>query len=449
MQKIDVAIIGAGTAGLTARREVMKKTDSYLVFDPGPLGTTCARVGCMPSKALIQVAQDFSSRKRFEKEGILGQSHLSIDPERVMKFVRELRDFFVSSTIKPMKNWEKKFVSSRVKFLNPHQLQDDSGKIYEFKEAILACGTRPRRIETSSKAFLTTDEIFEIEELTKRLAVIGTGVIGLELGQAFQDLGVQVHFFTHSKHKKIGPFLDPVTLNCCDEIFRKKLSFQVFCENNNWDQYDCVLEAVGRESLLSEMNLQATGVTLDERGRAQYDEATLQLKDASHLFLAGDCTGERMILHEAADEGRIAGLNVLQPKPQGYCRRTPLTIVFSHPQMALVGCSYEKLPPNHFVGEVSFAQQGRSRIKGENEGILRIYGAQSGQILGAEMIGPVAENISHFLASFVAQKLTVQEALFLPFYHPVVEEGVRTALRDLKQKIPSQVNLFEIPKFHN
>ena len=95
MKKVDVIIIGAGTAGLSARREIEKQTENYLVIDDGPLGTTCARVGCMPSKVLIQVAEDYHRRLSLEEEGINGASHLSIDGHKVMEHVRKLRDRFV------------------------------------------------------------------------------------------------------------------------------------------------------------------------------------------------------------------------------------------------------------------------------------------------------------------------------------------------------------------
>ena len=95
MEMLDVIIIGAGTAGLSARREVEKKTKSYIVIDDGPLGTTCARVGCMPSKVLIQVANDFDRRRSLAEEGILGGDKLTLDGKLVMNHVRKLRDRFV------------------------------------------------------------------------------------------------------------------------------------------------------------------------------------------------------------------------------------------------------------------------------------------------------------------------------------------------------------------
>ena len=105
MKKLDVVIIGAGTAGLSARREIEKKTDSYIVIDDGPLGTTCARVGCMPSKVLIQVADDYHRRLSLAEEGINGASTLSLDGKKVMQHVRKLRDRFVRGVMGGMDEW--------------------------------------------------------------------------------------------------------------------------------------------------------------------------------------------------------------------------------------------------------------------------------------------------------------------------------------------------------
>ena len=94
-KQVDVAIIGAGSAGLYAVGQVKRETDSYVLIDGGELGTTCARVGCMPSKALIQIAEDFHRRKLFNREGIEGADAMGVAGEDVMEHVQDMRDIFV------------------------------------------------------------------------------------------------------------------------------------------------------------------------------------------------------------------------------------------------------------------------------------------------------------------------------------------------------------------
>jgi dihydrolipoamide dehydrogenase len=156
------------------------------------------------------------------------------------------------------------------------------------------------------------------------------------------------------------------------------------------------------------------------------------------VFLAGDVTGERALLHEAADEGRIAGYNAARfPDVIAHHRRVPLSVVFSDPNIAIVGARYADLDPDHVaVGEVSYTDQGRARVMGRNAGLVRIYALrESGLLVGAEMFGPRVEHTAHLLAWVIQQGLTVDRTLELPFYHPVIEEGIRTALRDLAARL--------------
>jgi len=157
--------------------------------------------------------------------------------------------------------------------------------------------------------------------------------------------------------------------------------------------------------------------------------------------MAGDASNDVPLLHEAADQGRIAGENAGRyPDIRSGLRRTPLAVVFTDPQVASVGLNLEQLN-QHFkgrfaVGLVSFEDQGRSRVMLRNKGILKVYAEHgSGLFLGAEMFGPAAEHIGHLLAWAAQQRMTVSAMLDMPFYHPVIEEGLRTALRDLNHKL--------------
>jgi dihydrolipoamide dehydrogenase len=144
------------------------------------------------------------------------------------------------------------------------------------------------------------------------------------------------------------------------------------------------------------------------------------------------------ILHEAADEGRIAGENAARyPDVRRGLRRAGLGVVFVDPQIAIVGGGYVSIRDiAHVTGEVSFEDQGRSRVMLRNQGLLHVYAeVGTGLFLGAEMIGPDAEHIGHLLAWALQMNMTVAQMLDMPFYHPVVEEGLRTALRDAQAKL--------------
>src|SRR5690606_25266164 len=124
--------------------------------------------------------------------------------------------------------------------------------------------------------------------------------------------------------------------------------------------------------------------------------------------------------------------------PVRLARRTPLAVVFSDPEIAAVGQRASELDPQAtLVGEVNYASQGRARTMQENRGLLRLYAARDdGRLLGAEMAAPAAEHMAHLLALAIGQGLTVQDLLRMPFYHPTLEEGLRTALRAIARQLP-------------
>ena len=185
---------------------------------------------------------------------------------------------------------------------------------------------------------------------------------------------------------------------------------------------------------------------MNERGVPVFDRFTLQCGNSA-IFIAGDASNDIPLLHEAADQGRIAGENAGRyPDIRPGLRRTPLAVVFTDPQVASVGFNLKQLNQQFkgrfAVGLVSFEDQGRSRVMLRNKGILKVYGEHgSGLFLGAEMFGPAAEHIGHLLAWAAQQRMTVSDMLEMPFYHPVIEEGLRTALRDLNHQ---QVHPFSL-----
>jgi len=167
-----------------------------------------------------------------------------------------------------------------------------------------------------------------------------------------------------------------------------------------------------------------------------FNPNTMQIGDLP-IFIAGDVTGDKAILHEAGDEGRIAGFNAVRDEPVAFRRRTPLAITFCDPNIATVGADWSELDPEKTaVGEVHFGPVGRALIMGKNRGLLRVYGdKQTGHLLGASMIAPKGENLAHELAWSIQLGLTVFDLLKMPFYHPVIEEALQAALYDLAGKV--------------
>jgi dihydrolipoamide dehydrogenase len=203
------------------------------------------------------------------------------------------------------------------------------------------------------------------------------------------------------------------------------------------ERFATVLIAAGRRPQLAGLNIDATGLRLDARGIPERDPETTQCGDLP-IFMAGDVSAYIPLLHEASDEGRIAGANAIRyPDVKAHIRREPLAITFTHPQAAAVGAHYTELDPSRVViGQVEFTRQGRALVSGTNQGILRVYADKTDcRLVGAEMLAPQAEHMAHLLAWVIQQNLTLEQILKLPVYHPVLEEGMRAALRDAAKQL--------------
>ncbi len=457
---VDVAVIGAGTAGLGAYRAAKVAGKRAVVIEGGPYGTTCARVGCMPSKLLIAAAEAAHTTHKWPEFGLRLEGKVAIDGQAAMGRVKRERDRFVGFVLKGVENIAADDkVRGYARFVDDHTLLVDDHTHITFSQVVVATGSWPSvpgMFRGAGDRVIVNDDIFEWDDLPASVAVFGSGVIGLELGQALHRLGVKVLMF--GKDHLVGPFSDPQVRAYATRAFQSEFYLDANAEirsitrtddghvairyvdlagQEREDTVEYLIAATGRTPNVRNLGLENTSLALDARGVPLFDRHTMQCGD-SHIFIAGDADNELPLLHEAADEGRIAGENAARyPDVQPGLRRTPLGIVFSDPQLAVVGARHTDLPASTFVtGEVSFEDQGRSRVMLRNQGLLHVYAdSVTGRLLGAEMIGPDAEHLGHLLAWAVQAQFTVAQALDMPFYHPVIEEGLRTALRDALAKL--------------
>lgn len=208
------------------------------------------------------------------------------------------------------------------------------------------------------------------------------------------------------------------------------------------EQVEVILPALGREPNLAGLDLLEAGATPDAQGRFAADGSTLRLPGTS-IFLAGDVHPDRPLMHEAADEGLIAARGALalldDRPPRPATRRTPLGIVFSDPDICSVGAPFDRLDPRSTViGSAEGAGNGRSRILHAESNLVRIYARRDdGLLLGASLLAEHGEHLAHQLAWAVQCGETARSLLEMPYYHPVVEEMLQSALKDAVWQIES------------
>lgn len=449
---LDVVIIGAGTAGLSALREVRQRTDDFVLVNDGPWGTTCARVGCMPSKALVEAANAFHRRHAFDAFGIRNADALQVDVPAVLDRVRALRDQFVAGVLESTRDLGERRIEGRAKLVAPDCVEV-AGRRLRARRIIVATGSTPvvpAPWRTLGDRVLTTDTLFEQRDLPARIAVVGMGPIGVEVAQALSRLGVTITAFGASE--RVAGLTDPVVNSALLSALRSEFAVHTgapavvsrsadgsirVSDGRHEVQVDAVLAALGRRPQLEGLGFDTLGVALDDDGLPRVDPTTMRVADLP-VFLAGDANRRVPLLHEAADEGHIAALVAMGAVVRRFRRRVPLLIVFCDPNVAIVGKRFGELDPSAvIVGESRFERQGRARMAQSNRGTLRIYAARGiGLVLGAEMCVPSGEHLAHLLALAIERTLTVHDLLRMPFYHPVLEEGLRSALRQLASQLP-------------
>lgn len=459
-RQVDVAIIGAGSAGLFALSQVRRKTDNFVLIDGGELGTTCARVGCMPSKVVIQVADDYHRRTIFEREGIDGAESLELDRPAIMEHVQDLRDVFVDRTLGVTDELDPEhLLDGYARFIDAHTLEVNGEQI-SAKSIVIATGTTPV-IPAAWQAFrediITTDEVFELEDLPASMAVIGLGSIGLELGQSFSRLGVDVTGVDVVENiaKLADPDVNklavetigkefPLWLGAAAELEKVDAGIKVSAGDNEVI-VDKVLASLGRSPNLADLGLENTGLELGSNGIPVYDPMTMQCGD-SHIYIAGDVNNDRALLHEAGHEGRVAGYNAVRQSSQRFKRKAMLGITFCDPNIAIVGEQLDELDASEIlIGEVAFAPVGRALIMGKNRGLLRVYvNKTDGLIRGAAMACVKGENLAHLLAWSIQQGMSVHDMLKMPFYHPVIEEALQAALYNVVGHIEKKEEVVEL-----
>jgi len=360
-----------------------------------------------------------------------------------------------------MPAWEDKFVKARAQIIDDNTVLVGDEKVKADK-IIIATGSTPIMPKAwlpYKEFFIDTNLFFEQEVLPDKVLVVGTGVIGLELGQALSRIGVDVTLV--NRGGLIGGLTDPVISKYATQKFAeefplftegvefskeqdgKQISVEMSGETHKFDQ---ILLAMGRSPNVNNIGLENLNIDLSNKGVPKINNQTMELIEKPHIYLPGDVNAQAPILHEAADEGKIAGFNAVHGN-KAFKRRVPLAVTFSEPNIALAGETFKSLTErkaNFVQGSVTFEGQGRSIVKLKEQGLLHVYVDKgTARILGVELQAPDGEHLAHLLAWAIQTELTVFQVLRLPFYHPVIQEGLRTALRDAAKQIDPDFNEIE------
>ena len=452
----DVAVIGAGTAGLVAEKTARDHGASTRLIDEAFAGTTCASVGCMPSKLLIAAADAAQAVRDAAQFGISATPQ--VDGVAVTRRLRRYRDTFVKGVTDSFARLPAgTCLQGHARFIAPAQLELDDGTRIKARAVVVATGSRPtlpQAFQAVEQRILTNQQIFELEDLPAAVGVIGSGPIGLELAQALARLGVRVEVFDRGDRLAGLPARVSAELH---RILATELPIHLgqsvraeYADDRRdgvrlaWDggaaQFDWLLVAAGRAPQLDALALDQAGLLLDAKGMPDIDRATLQCAGAP-VFIAGDANDLHPLLHEAADDGAVAGRNAASyPELRRARRSVPLAITFCRPVAAVIGKLPEPGDPDTVTGAADYARQGRAKVIGQAHGICELHGVRAdGKLTGAALCIPGGEHIAQQLAWAIADGLTASQLLDRPFYHPTLEEGLKTALRQICRQVVTPV----------
>ena len=445
----DVVVIGAGTAGLSAFDALSASGRSVILVEGGELGTMCTRVGCMPSKAVLLAAHRFHVARAVA--GPLGVDVSTRLWREALALRLPMVEHLASETIDKAGD---RLVRGHARFVDARTIDVDGLRI-DADAFVVAAGSRPvvpKAFAALGDRMMTTDDLFHAQSLPTRCGVVGLGPVGLEMSVALARFGIDV--VAADSGTTLGGATDPFIVGCAVERFRRDFELWLgdevgatlvddgvrFGSGDRSRVVDRVLVAPGRQPNVEGLDLERAGVEFDDDGHLRWDRATTRC-GKTRVFVAGDFSPDRPLLHEAVDEGALAAAAALasidgRAVDPGH-RRVPLAIVFSSPDIGVVGPRFIDLDPGETaIGYAGSAGNGRSRLMETDENCVRLYvDRATRRLVGATVFSVEGEHLAHLLAWAVAGDATVDALLERPFYHPTVEEMVQSALKDAVERL--------------
>ncbi len=406
----DVVVIGAGPGGYAAAFHAADLgLQVTLVDSREELGGVCLHAGCIPSKALLFVAQLLGEANRAQEFGI----HFG-DPEIDVRTLRNWKEGIVSQLSGGLSDLAKRrgvqFVQGSARFESSHSIGLEGGEISRitFKQAVIATGSRPMGIPgiaMKSDRVMDSTAGLKLEDVPKTLLVVGGGYIGLELGTVYASLGSQVTLveltdgllpgvdrdLVRPLGRRVQDLFAQIHLNTRVVAMEEtREGIEVKCEGETTEQqiFEKVLVSVGRQSNSDQLSLENTKVERDKKGAIQVDEQC-RTNDGG-IFAIGDVANQPMLAHKATREGKVVA-QVLAGQEAAFDSVAIPSVVFTDPEVAWCGLTETQAKSEGRrikVTRFPWAASGRAVTVGRTEGLTKIiFDPESGQVLGVGLVG--------------------------------------------------------------
>lgn len=462
MDHYDLIVIGSGPAGRRAAIQAAKFGKSVLVVERGRrVGGVSVHTGTIPSKTLRETALNLSG---WRERGFYGRSY-RVKQDISAEDLRARLHITLNHEIEVL---EHQFARNRVTTLkgdarftdkNSIDVEGEAGETFHFSadKFLIAVGTKPFRpdyIPFDGKYVLDSDEILDITELPRSIAVIGAGVIGIEYATIFSALDVHVTLI--EPRDTMLDFIDNELVADFTHELRDRgivLRFgskvekvvnggggrcEIHLEGGRCVRSNVVLFAAGRMGATTSLNLEACGLSNDHRGRLKVDPMTFQT-EASHIFAAGDVIGFPSLASTSMEQGRIAACHALGEAAYDPPEYFPYGI-YAVPEISTVGMTEENVRERGIAyecGVARFRETSRGHIMGLNSGMLKmIFSLKTRRLLGCHIVGEGATELVHIGQAVLNLKGTLEYFVENTFNYPTLAEAYKIAALDAWNRMP-------------
>ena len=452
--KFQAIVIGGGPGGyVCAIRLAQLGFKTACIESRGSLGGTCLNVGCIPSKSLLNLSEEFYKVKNLANKGIeVGEVKLNLN--KMMKSKDKAVTVLTKGVEFLLKKNKVTYFSGVGSFKSQNQIlvkdSKNKEKIISADKIVIATGSVPVSlpgIEFDEKIILSSTGALKIQQVPKKMIVVGGGYIGLEMGSVWSRLGSEVHVVEFLEN--ITPGMDREISNEFMKILKKQgIKFHMqhkveaiqkndtgaviktIDKDGNENNFDCdvVLISVGRKPNTENLNLQVAGVELDEKKRIKTDKNFKTNRD--NIYAIGDVITGPMLAHKAEDEGIAVAENIAGQSGHVNYNTIP-GVIYTTPEVAAIGQTEEQLKEKNIdykVGKFSFMANSRAKAIDDAEGFVKILAdANTDKVLGAHLIGPHAGELIAEIGVAMEFGASSEDIARTCHAHPTFSEAVKEA----------------------
>ncbi len=452
--KFQAVVIGGGPGGyVCAIRLAQLGLKTACVESRGSLGGTCLNVGCIPSKSLLNLSEEFHKVKNLSNKGIeVGEVKLNLD--KMMKSKDKAVTVLTKGVEFLLKKNKVTYYKGVGSFKSKNEISikgEDNNEALIFSEkTIIATGSVPTTlpgISFDEKTIVSSTGVLKLDKVPKKMIVVGGGYIGLEMGSVWSRLGSEVHVVEFLDH--ITPGMDKEISNEFMKILKKqgiKFNMQHKVEkitkknssaivstidkDGNKKDFDCevVLVSVGRKPNTEGLNLEKIGVNLDDKNRIQTDKYFKTNLD--NIYAIGDVIAGPMLAHKAEDEGIAVAENIVGQSGHVNYDTIP-GVIYTTPEVASIGKTEEQLKKANIkykIGKFSFMANSRAKAIDDTEGFVKILADEkTDKVLGAHLIGPHAGELIAEIGIAMEFGASSEDIARTCHAHPTFSEAVKEA----------------------